>query len=467
MQSSLSRSLTEEKSTESSDHGEDRLSMKQEDEIKSATAEIGEVREENERLKRMLDQLKEDYRSLEVQFFGILQREASGRSLMDFSTSLEDTKLGQEPVCLSLGMCPVESKQDKRKETWKRADGELKSGLGLRLNTKLQLSPEVISSPDPEDRTSLEGPKDEDAGEIWPPSKVQKMEGDGDSNDISQQAQMKRARVSIRAWCDSTTMNDGCQWRKYGQKISKGNPCPRAYYRCTVAPACPVRKQVQRCAEDMSVLITTYEGTHNHPLQLSAKAMASTTSAAASMLLSGSSSSSQTGLGPTATILAGPDGLNFSLYDNSIRSNCRHPFYNPNSPSQIHPTITLDLTTPPPTPAMTHLSSLNRLDARPRFLGSSLGFSNNLPSVCTPSDPVNGLEKQTREPSQSLTDTLTKVLTTDPAFQSAIAAAVQSMVKNKTQFAGQSSFPLLQNPLPFPVDETAPKPMLDIDSNGL
>ncbi|GJR58950.1 probable WRKY transcription factor 40 [Tanacetum coccineum] len=59
-------------------------------------------------------------------------------------------------------------------------------------------------------------------------------------------------------------VKDGYQWRKYGQKVTRDNPSPRAYYKCSFAPTCLVKKKVQRSVDDAGIVVATYEGEHNH-----------------------------------------------------------------------------------------------------------------------------------------------------------------------------------------------------------
>ncbi|KAG9459233.1 hypothetical protein H6P81_003741 [Aristolochia fimbriata] len=418
------------------------ISIKKEH-LESAKAEMGEVREENERLKLTLARIVKDYQSLQIQFYDIVKQEQAKKSTQSASSTDQlveemDDEADEMQVSLSLGTTSIArtgSSSKKLLEDHKGSSGgngsskskeedeeavvlNMKEGLTLGLDQYSKFeeysnstgpsgadaavvpysnrSPENNSDDRHQEAAGNNKDREVDqVGEPWPPSKILKtLRSNNGEDEVSQQAQAKKARVSVRARCDAPTMNDGCQWRKYGQKIAKGNPCPRAYYRCTVAPGCPVRKQVQRCAEDMSILITTYEGTHSHPLPISATAMASTTSAAACMLMSGSSTSRQTLMGGTpsiSTTSADLHGLNFNLsgvLDPNTTSTTRTSSASSRAPnfylstpsissSPSYPTITLDLTAAPPASSTRFLTNSNFTTSStiPRFSSTSFNFS--------------------------------------------------------------------------------------------
>ncbi|MBA0718302.1 hypothetical protein Golax_006057 [Gossypium laxum] len=438
----------------------------QDDQLESAKAEMGEVREENQRLKMYLNRIMKDYQKLQMQFYDIVGQDSKKSQAAENNDHHHQQEEEEEPelVSLTLGRFSSDSKKDgknKASSSHGKEEERGNEGLSLGLDYKLEASKSEVDDEALPNPSPVNGTQELKEEETWPPSKVLKTTGTGD-DEVLQQNSVKKARVCVRTRCETPTMNDGCQWRKYGQKIAKGNPCPRAYYRCTVAPSCPVRKQVQRCAEDLSILITTYEGTHNHPLPMSATAMASTTCAAASMLLSGASSSGSSVASLTST--ANLHGLNVYLSDNS-----KSKFYLPNSSlsaASSHPTITLDLTS---TPSSSSSFPFNRFSSAypttSRYASTSLSFGssesntvswgNGLLSYGSPSTQpymknplnINGRPQSTMEnnsifpsfmqknnlnpPQQPLPDTIaaaTKAITTDPNFQSALAAALTSII---------------------------------------
>ncbi|XP_030537315.1 probable WRKY transcription factor 33 isoform X2 [Rhodamnia argentea] len=96
-----------------------------------------------------------------------------------------------------------------------------------------------------------------------PEAKRLRGENEYESYSASGNRTVREPRVVVQTMSEIDILDDGYRWRKYGQKVVKGNHNPRSYYKCTYA-GCPVRKHVERASHDMRAVITTYEGKHNH-----------------------------------------------------------------------------------------------------------------------------------------------------------------------------------------------------------
>ncbi|CAL9094134.1 unnamed protein product [Musa textilis] len=408
-------------------------------ELAAMQAELDRTKEENQKLRGMLNQVTSNYNALQMHLVALVQqRRASGNPQ---GHDAVDEKIEAKSSNKHEGIVVPRQFMDLGPggdidEPSHSSTASRDRSLSLRSHTavgsadysaqKSRIDDKEIVPLDHEKYT-----REDSSDNGWNPDKASKLTA-SKTTEQAQDATMRKARVSVRARSEAPMITDGCQWRKYGQKMAKGNPCPRAYYRCTMATGCPVRKQVQRCADDRSILITTYEGAHNHPLPPAAMAMASTTSAAASMLLSGSMPSG--------------DGLMSSNFLARTILPCSSSMATI-SASAPFPTVTLDLTQSP-NPLQFQRSAASHFQlpfasaapglatslSPPQVFGQTLQTQSKFSGLQT--SPETDAAQLAHPKAQSLlppslankVSAATAAITADPNFTAALAAAITSII---------------------------------------
>ncbi|KAH8489504.1 hypothetical protein H0E87_024939 [Populus deltoides] len=397
-------------------------------------AEVERMKVENLRLKDMLNQVTSNYNALQMHLVTLTQDQKSHHKNEKHDGKNKNNAMVPRQF-MDLGLVAAAGGGDTDDLSLSTSEGGRSRDRSRSPGNNVENNNEdgaLVFDQDKKGFARGADHREDSPGQGWASNKVARLNS---AKTIDQtEATIRKARVSVRARSEDAMISDGCQWRKYGQKLAKGNPCPRAYYRCTMAAGCPVRKQVQRCAEDRTILITTYEGNHNHPLPPAAMAMASTTSSAARMLLSGSMSSADGLLNSnflTRTLL--PCSSNLATISASA------PF----------PTVTLDLTQNPnplqlpkqptqfqfPFPnAPQDPANASATALLPQIFGQALYNQSKFSGLQMSQDmEPNRLGQQSQPASQQnpLADSLaaaTAAIAADPNFTAALAAAITSII---------------------------------------
>ncbi|KAL4366836.1 hypothetical protein GQ457_05G017580 [Hibiscus cannabinus] len=119
---------------------------------------------------------------------------------------------------------------------------------------------ELPGSSDSEEGCAEESREERD-GDDEPNPKRQNTAGE--ASVVLSHKTVTEPKIIVQTRSEVDLLDDGYRWRKYGQKVVKGNPHPRSYYKCT-SVGCNVRKHVERASTDPKAVVTTYEGKHNH-----------------------------------------------------------------------------------------------------------------------------------------------------------------------------------------------------------
>ena len=185
---------------------------------------MGEVKEENERLKKLLSQIMKDYQSLENQISSMVQPKndqstETNSSISNNNNSIKEDNYednqNQEPelVSLTLGNWSTTNKKHNYDHNYKKQENndrmvERELELGLDYCKASDNDPKNDLRFENSNRDSKEGAN----MEAWSSSHDLKAKEDlnskeGDDQESLHQPQVKKTRVCIRSRCDSPTVS--------------------------------------------------------------------------------------------------------------------------------------------------------------------------------------------------------------------------------------------------------------------